>query len=173
MVTKPVPKPALRPVATIAEPPAPVKKKKRKLLPIIGVIFVLALLASAGSWYFLYGPGSAQHAAEKAANQPPKPPVFITLEPFTVNLQGGDHFLQLGVVLQVSNDETSDTVKAYLPQIRNRLLLLLSSKSPADLESIEAKRKLADEILAETRLPLAESVRPDIQGVLFSSMVIQ
>ena len=75
--------------------------------------------------------------------------------------------------LQVTSDATADTVKAYLPEIRNRLLLLLSSQAAADLASVDAKRKLADEILAETRAPLADSVRPEIQGVLFSSMVIQ
>ena len=172
MATKPAPKPALRPVATVAEP-APTVKKKRRLMPFVWITLVLALLAGGASWYFLLGPGSAAHAAQKAASEPPKPPVFITLEPFTVNLQGGDHFLQLGVVLQVTSDTTADTVKAYLPEIRNRLLLLLSSQAAADLASADAKRKLADEILAETRAPLADSVRPEIQGVLFSSMVIQ
>lgn len=172
MATKPAPKPALRPVATVAEP-APTVKKKRRLMPFVWITLVLALLAGSASWYFLLGPGSAAHAAQKAAIAPPKPPVFITLEPFTVNLQGGDHFLQLGVVLQVTSDTTADTVKAYLPEIRNRLLLLLSSQAATDLASTDAKRKLADEILAETRAPLADSVRPEIQGVLFSSMVIQ
>jgi flagellar FliL protein len=99
--------------------------------------------------------------------------VFVALEPFTVNLQGGEHFLQIGLVLQVANDETGETIKSYLPQIRNSLLLLLSSKTPEQLASIDAKRKLADEILAETRLPLGPKAGEGIQSVLFGSMVVQ
>lgn len=170
MATKPAAKPQLRPVAAEETPEEP-PKKKGKLLPAL--ILAIVLLGGGGggaAWYFLHKSAPADAATK--APEPPKPPVFVTLEPFTVNLQGGDHFLQLGIVLQVKDEATSEAIKTFLPQIRNRLLLLLSSKSPTDLESVEAKKKLADDILAETRQPLGDA-GAGVQSVLFGSMVIQ
>ncbi len=172
-------KPGLKPVAA-PEPEAvaaPAKKKKPLLLIAVALL-VLILGGGGAAWYFTHGSasdaaGAAKDAKAKEKPKVAKPPVFVNLEPFTVNLSGGDHFLQLGVVLQVTNDETAEAIKNHLPQIRNRLLLLLSSKLPAQLNSLEDKQKLADEILADTRQPLGEEEAKNVETVLFSSMVIQ
>ncbi|MGA2551731.1 MAG: flagellar basal body-associated protein FliL [Burkholderiaceae bacterium] len=173
MATKPATKPPLKSVPAAAEEEAPVaKKKKSKLMLILPIVFVLLAGAGGGAWYFLHK-GKDAEAAKAAEPAPVKPPVFVNLEPFTVNLQGGEHFLQIGLVLQVNSDETSEAIKVFLPQIRNSLLLLLSSKTPEELASIDAKHKLADEILAETRKPLGPAVAEGVQAVLFGSMVVQ
>jgi flagellar FliL protein len=167
-------KPALKPVPAQAQAEAPAAPKK-KLLPIIVIAVLVAFLAGGAAWHFL-GPKPATAEAGK----PGKPvkavvpqPSFMTLETFTVNLAGAEHFLQLGVVLQLDSEKTADEVKTYLPRIRNDILLLLSSKTAADLDAPGGKQKLADEILAATRKPLDEETRDKIQGVLFSSLVVQ
>ena len=174
MATKPATKTPLKPIPSTPEDAAvPEKKKKMKLMLILPIVLVLLGGAGGGAWYFMHH-GKEGEQAEKAKEPVPvKPPVFVTLEPFTVNLQGGEHFLQIGLVLQVANDETSEEIKTYLPQIRNRLLLLLSSKTPEQLESIEAKRKLAEDVLVETKAPLGPKISEGVQSVLFASMVVQ
>ncbi len=115
----------------------------------------------------------------KAKASPPrrrregKPPVFSTLENFTVNLAGdGEHFLQLGVVLQLKDEETADKVKAYLPQIRNKILLLLSAKTADELQTPKGKQALIDEILVATREPL-HADGDNVQAVLLGGLLVQ
>lgn len=160
------------------------KKGKSKLLLILVVVFALLAGGGGGAAWFFHQKAAAADAKEaedgkdgkegKPAKKAEsgKPPVFDTLENFTVNLAGGDHFMQLGIVLQVKDEETAEKVKTYLPQIRNRILLTLSAKTAEDLQSPEGKKKLIDEVLADAREPL-HAEGENIQAVLLGSMLIQ
>ena len=157
---------------------APAKGKGKLLLILVAVFALLAALGGGAAWWFHQKAVSA--AAKEGTEdgkatkkvEAGKPPVFTTLENFTVNLAGGDHFLQLGLVLQMKDEETAEKVKTYLPQIRNRVLLLLSSKTSEELESAKGKQTLIDEVLAATREPLgAEGDK--VQAVLLASMLVQ
>ncbi len=139
---------------------APPAKGKGKLILIAAIVFaVLAAVGGAAAWFFHQKAANAEakgdEAKPAAKKSDAKPPVFNTLENFTVNLAGeGEHFLQLGVVLQLKDEDTAEKVKAYLPQIRNKILLLLSAKTADDLQSPKGKQALIDEILVATREPL-------------------
>jgi len=129
-----------------------VAKPKSKKMLLIGIgVLVLALGAGAG-WYFTKG---GKHG-EEAHAPVPMTPKFITLEPFTVNLQReeGDQFLQIGITLKVMEPEgkveLEEKIKLHMPEIRSRLLLLLSNKRATELVPAEGKKKLAQEIVAET-----------------------
>lgn len=132
------------------EAEAPVKpKSKRLLLAVIGVLILGAI--GGGGWYFIKG----------RKHDEPKPvvveqPTFVVLEPFTVNLQHeeADQFLQTGITLKVSSAAVEEDIKQRLPEVRSRLLFLLSSKRPSELRSVEGKKKLAHEIAVETNAVL-------------------
>lgn len=149
------------------------KKKKGKLKILI---LLLVLLAGGGgaAWYFTQGSG--EHAAEPKP-EPPKPPVFVTLEPFTVNLQpsdAGDHYLQVGIDLKVADSKVVDEIKLHMPEIRNGVLLLLSSKQVEDISTVEGKQKLSAEIVAQANKPIsAKEPGKGVVGVFFTSFVIQ
>ena len=154
-------------------------KGKSKLLVIL--VAVLALLAIGGggaAWLFHQKASHADTVAEGDEAKPAKkaesgkPPVFVTLENFTINLADADHFMQLGLVLQVKDEETAEKVKSYLPQIRNKVLLLLSSKSAEELETPKGKDTLITQILASAREPF-RSEGDSVQAVLLGSMLIQ
>ena len=71
--------------ATLAAPAAaaaPAAKKKSKLLPLVLALLVLAAAGGGAAGWVL---GRAHEGAE-AKPAAAKPPVFHTLEPFTVNL---------------------------------------------------------------------------------------
>ena len=110
---------------------APARKKKSKLMLVLMMLVLLGAAGGGAAWWFL---GRA-HVEPDAKAAPIKPPLFHTLEPFTVNLaeENGDHYLQVSVVYQVTDDKAVDQVKIYLPVIRNRILLLLSAKRPSEL----------------------------------------
>ena len=144
-------------------------KKKSKLVLML-VILVLLGAGGGGGWYFTRGHGDGE--AKAAA----KPPLFMPLEPFTVNLaeESGEHYLQVGIVYQVADDQVIDQMKLYMPVLRNRLLLLLSAKRPSELAPAEGKRKLVDELVTAARESLPGTT-PDkgIAGALLASFVIQ
>ncbi len=155
-----------------AEAPAPAAPKKRHLMRWIVIAIVVLAAAGGAAWYFL-----APHAAgAESKSAAVKAPVYVPLEPFTVNLaeENGDHYLQVGITYQVSDDKLADTMKQYMPVLRNRILLLLSSKKPSDLASIDGKHKLVDELVAAVKEALPP-LPPDqqLRGALLSSFVIQ
>lgn len=181
---KPATKPA--PAAAPAEE-APAPKKKSKLVLIIVIVAVLLLAGGgAAAWYFLRAKDPAPAAAApgapgaapaaEAKHDPGKPPVFMTLEPFTVNLQqeGGEHFLQAGIVFQVADQKTVEAMKTYMPIIRNRILFLLSSKAPSDINTLDGKKKLAAELVAAARESLPGTTpERGVDSAFLSSFVIQ
>ena len=157
-----------------AAPAAPGKKPKSSRLKWI-LIAALPLLAagSAGGWYYLQH-GDA--AAPGEAKQPERPPQFMNLDSFTVNLaeEGGDHYLQIGVVYQVEDSKVVDNMKLYMPVVRDRILRLLSAKRPSDIASPEGKRKLIDELIAGARASIPGAAQDKgIRGALLSAFVIQ
>jgi flagellar protein FliL len=130
-------------------------RRKSKLIPILGV---LVLLGGGGgaAWYFL-GHKGGDHAAEKAVAE--APPIFLPIDQFTTNLnpEGGEQFLQAAFTLRVTDLEVVEAVKLRLPDVRNRILLLLSSKKAAELATVEGKQKLSVEIAQVTNEAIAPS----------------
>jgi flagellar protein FliL len=128
-----------------SESPAPARGGKRKL--IVVVLMLLALGGGGfGAWKYL-GAKAGEHPAEKPLAE--LPPVFVPIEQFTVNLNpdGGEQFLQTAFTLKVTDLDVVEAVKLRLPDLRNQILLLLSSKKAAELTTVEGKQKLAGEIL--------------------------
>ena len=170
-VPKAVPKAGAQ--AEVEEAPPVVKKSKKKL--IIMLLAVLLLAGGGGAaWYFMghKAPAGEQHAKP----EPAKPPVFLVMEPFTVNLQseGGEQFLQAAFTLQVATAEQVDSLKLYMPQVRSRILLLLSSKKATEINTAEGKKKLNAEIIAIVKQPFSAGAKPqEISDVFITSFVIQ
>lgn len=148
-------------------------KSKKKLIIMIAAV---VLLASGGAGWFLTHQKSDHKKEEAKHEEPAHAPVFVTLEAFTVNLQPDpdDKFLQLELSLQVSNPEQAELLKAQMPAVRSRLLMLLTSKTASDISTSEGKHKLSDEIVTEVKKPFSKNAKPqEVTGVFFTSFVIQ
>ena len=130
-----------------AEGDAKPAKKSRKLV-FMALAVVLLGAGGGGAWWW-----TNRDAGTAQASVAPRAPVFLNLEPFTVNLleENGEHYLQTSLVFQVADQQVVETMKLYLPVIRNRILLLLSSKRPSDIASPEGKAKLVGEVTSAVR----------------------
>ena len=147
-------------------------------------LFILLLLAVAGAsgggaWYLTskHDSKGEKHEAEAEPEHEPEeaaPPVFVSLEAFTVNLQPDGQFLQATFSLQMSDEKEAEKLKLYTPQIRSRMLLLLSSKTAETLAKQEGKTALIEEIKNLIEQPLAPGV-PTIKigNVFVTSFIIQ
>jgi flagellar FliL protein len=145
--------------------------RKKNFLLMLGALIALAGGGGGAAWYFLQSANAHTQKEEK-----PTPPVFVTLETFTVNLQGdgGEHYLQVGIDLKVADQAVAEAVKVHMPEIRNAVLLLLSNKHGGELASMEGKQKLSAEIQDQVNKPLAlKSGNKGVVGVYFTSFVIQ
>lgn len=160
--------------AAPAEDAAP-KKSNKTLFIIAGAAVVLAA-AGGGAWMFMNKGGQEHGDAKHAKAEPAKPPAFMSLETFTVNLQAEEaqqQFLQVNITLQTSEHD-QDAIKLHMPQVRNRLLLLLSSKKPSEILTVEGKKKLASEIIETMKQPFTpQGPAQEIQDVFFTSFVVQ
>ncbi|BBP03852.1 flagellar protein FliL [Sulfuriferula plumbiphila] len=150
----------------------PAVKSKKPLFLILGVAVLVLGGAGTAGWYFI----QPQSAHSRANAELPKPPVFINMEPFTVNLQSedSDKFLQTAFTLQVKDDAQVELIKLHMPQVRSRLLMLLSSQKAAEILTPEGKNKLAREIIAQANKPFEpKAASQSVTGVFFTSFVIQ
>jgi flagellar protein FliL len=147
-------------------------KKKGNLVKILAILLVLGGLGGGAAWYFTQS--GAKH--DEAKDEKAKPPVFVTLETFTVNLQpdGGssERYLQIGIDVKVADQAVVDQVKSYMPEIRHGILQLLSSKNSGQISGLEGKQKLSEEIKGQVAKPLAAAGKGVI-AVYFTSFVIQ
>lgn len=169
----------LKQAAPVEPQPAEAKPKPRKKRGLLIALVLLVLLgAGGGAWFFLQEQDGEAGAGAKAEapKEPEKPAVFFNLDSFTVNLQpeAGDQYLQVGLVVKVKDNATLELLKTQLPEIRNGILLLLSSKRASEISTVPGKEKLSGEILALVRKPLPpETAQQQVQAVFFAAFVIQ
>jgi flagellar protein FliL len=142
------------------EPPA---KKRGKLVLILCLSLVVAGSSAAG-FYFM------QPAHSDAGAAVPKPPVFVPLETFTVNLVSDPaqmQFMQAAITLKLEDKAAAELIKDRLPEVRDRVLLVLSAKRSSDILSVAGKQKLAIEIGEAVRkivVPTPPAAPADVAG---------
>lgn len=173
------------------------KKSKKLLIIILAVVLVLVLGGGGAAYMLLKKSDHAEDGDEDVAEETTKTkkkdkkkdhaalPVFVNLEPFTVNLvpETGDQYLQVILSLELEDATTEPALKAQMPKIRNNLTLLLSSKKASELLPKEGKEHLAealkDEINSVIEPPKknkkGEVTMPEgpVKSVLFTSFIIQ
>ena len=177
------------------EPVAHAKSSKKLLIIIIAVVLLVVVLGAVAAIVLLKkkgdhdeGEGEAKKPAAKAAKHETVP-VFVRLEPFTVKLQPDqekqEQYLQLVPELKVLEAPVGEKIKVYMPEIRHKMLLLLSSKKPSELSTPQGVDKLSSELRNQVNIivdgeqktapPADGRPRPDdsVQAVLFTSFIIQ
>ena len=178
-----------------AAPPKP--KKKLILLIVIGLVLVLAL--GGGGAYFLLKKKHVSGDEDETASAHAKPeakPIFVKLEAFTVKLMLDEgkteqQFMQTTPEFKVLDAHVAENVKAYMPEIRHNILLLLSSRKPSELSTPQGMEKLSVDIRKVSNVILdgpppksskgdketakADNPSPEdsVQAVLFSTFIIQ
>jgi flagellar FliL protein len=127
------------------------KAKGGKLKWILIGVGVLAILGGGGAAGYLFLTGGKQDATASAPKAEDMQPAVVNLQldPFLVNLAdpGGGHYLKATLTLELENQRAVDWINARLPRVRDRVLLLLSSKTSDELLTAEGKFRLRDDVL--------------------------
>jgi flagellar FliL protein len=104
---------------------------------------------------------------------------YITLSPPFVGNYGLDGTPKLkvykaDVALRVTGDEATKLVKANEPLIRNQLVALFAQQTTEAMNNVEAKEKLRQEALKQTRQVMNdETGKPVVEDLLFNNLIIQ
>jgi len=205
---------AAPPDAVDAPVAAPRGKKKVMLMAIIGLAVLLVVGGGGAAFYVMKQRAAAAAAAaeeegdDAASSKGDKhetktakadlkhAPTFVALDPFTVNLadREAERYAQVGMTLELTDQKSGDLLKAYMPAIRNNILLVLAGKTAAELMDHEGKLLLAAQVRAAALKPLGYEVpdpaaaasapkakkpaaddgdEPPVRAVHFSNFIIQ
>lgn len=148
------------------------KKSKRSLWIPLLVLVTLAACATAGYSYWRIEHQNAPTAAKEAP--PPAAPVFFPLDTFTVNLGDADRVLYVGVTLRMKTEADRARLNDYLPEVRSRMLLLLSRQDATKLATDDGKKQLANDIKETLSAPLiAGQPKQNITDVLYTAFILR
>lgn len=148
-----------------------------------GVLIVLALLlvlgAGGGAWWWFMGRPAAAATTANAPNarlEKPVEPVFVGLEPFTVNLQpnGRSRYLHVAISLKVADEKVQALLVKHLPEVRSRVLTVLANRDADALLLPAEKERLATELRAALEQPFGKyPAAAGISQVMFTTFMLQ
>lgn len=160
--------------AAVAEE-APKKGKGKLLIIIVAVVAVVLIGGGVAAWLLL-----SRHDAEEGAKQEEHAeeehaaPIYEKLETFTVNLADQEGYLQTDIQLVLEDAKVQEKIKTHLPEVRDAMIRLLSSKTAAELSQQEGKDKLAEDIQKQINEVLGvKGKEKGVKKVLFGAFIIQ
>jgi len=172
-----------------ASEPAPVKAGIPVKLVIIIVAGTLALGLGGAFVFFKFMAGDhggegqkaeatvakaagAGETEAKSSGKASSPGTIYDVEPFIVNLADTPEvrYLKLTVKLELDNQDTSAELANRVPQVRDTILVLLTSKDAASIRTPQGKYQLRDEITQRVNSLLP---RPGVRAAYFTDFVVQ
>jgi len=159
------------------------KKGGSKLPLLVGVVVAVLVLGGGGAWWFgLFGHkgGDAAEAKEHAepaggegeAGHPADVGALAPLDPFIANLsdEDGRRYVKATLQLEFTKSTVPPEFNARLPQIRDLLVTLLSSKTFAEVRTPQGKAVLRDEIVSRVNHALRQDL---VKAVYFTEFIVQ
>ncbi|RDB42759.1 flagellar basal body-associated protein FliL [Halomonas sp. DQ26W] len=149
-----------------------------KLLWLMILLVMMSTVAAGVAIYLVMNDRSNGSGNMQEQKLERKAPIFLKIDPFTVNLTDddfGSRLLYIGMSLKVGDEETREILDEHMPQVRSRLLMLFSGKQASQLTSPEGKRRLSEEVIAVLSAPPLTEPQPplDIRDVLFTEFIVQ
>lgn len=161
-------------------------KDNKKIFIIIGA--VLAALAVGGGGMYIMGgkgggakhqqePAKAEGAAEGGEKGAAKEgeaaaaSSSYALEPFIVNIYDGQEmrYLKLKVEFELSSSLAKAEIDSHLAPLRDAILILLTTKTMQEIQDLQGKNTLREQILAAA----AKTVPGKVTKVYFTDFVVQ
>lgn len=146
-----------------------IKEKKSGSKKMLIIIAVAAILVIAGG-FFTYTQLIARGKSGESHKEEEKKTALIPLDPFVVNLAEQGRFLKVTMQLELSDAKNQPVATEKVPQFRDAIITLISSKSAESLSSPEGKIQLKDELL----LRINQAAGKDLfKNIYFTEFVMQ
>jgi flagellar FliL protein len=135
------------------------KPRRRRLLRIIGLLFLAGALA--GGWFFFLkpsGPSQPKEVVHTAGT-------VVTLDPITINLAGG-HFLKLGMALQADAKAGEEVTGAKALDLA---IEVFSGKTLTELSTKDGREKAKEKLVGA----VTEAYENEVYDIYFTEFVYQ
>ena len=155
---------------------------KKKGFPMKIILLCVVFLLVAGGGFFVWKSGllgkfsdeSKKLVAEKTADATTKVDIgpIYSLDEFIVNLAdaGGKRYLKIRLDLELNGENVKEEIGRRLPQLKDGVLTLLSSKRFEDINEMEGKSQLRAELLSELNQHVATGI---ITNIYFIEFIVQ
>jgi flagellar FliL protein len=158
----------------------PKEEKKGSALKFIIIGVVVLVLVGGGfvGWKIFFAPAAEDATPEAVSSEneinelEETTSQTFTMETFVVNLNdpSGKRYLKTNIALEYMTEEMGEELKHRLPQLRDLILLLLSSKSLNDIQTVDGKLELRRELIQRINQVLTSG---KIRNLYFTEFVIQ
>ena len=159
------------------------EKKPKRSFPKLIILGVLVIVLGVGGYLgwdmFIKegkkeGKNEAQISETQTQENKEEAPITYPLDTFIVNLMdksgSGKRYLKVGIILEIGNQEQGMMIEKYKPQLRDTILILLSSKSFKEISTMEGKLELKQELLLRVNQILSEAI---VRRIYFTEFVVQ
>jgi len=149
----------------------PVRAGNKSLFLIIGII-VIALAGGAAAYVFLFSnkSGGEEHAPAHKGEAKEAKSALVAIEPFVMNLAEQGRFLKVSMQFELADATAQAMVTEKMPQLRDAIITLVSSKSADSLASPEGKFHLKDELLLRANQAMGKEL---FKNLYFTEFVMQ
>ncbi|MHD0644035.1 flagellar basal body-associated FliL family protein [Pseudomonas aeruginosa] len=149
-----------------------------------------ALVVLAGIGGVVWALKSGYLNANPAAQAEPAPivveaPIYVKIPPFTVNIVkescGGSSsgacyskLFYVGLSYRVENKETESFLTEHMPELRSRLLMVMSEQDPDKILTKQGKADVAQKLLELVKEPFTNP-QPELKvaDVMFNEFIVQ
>ncbi len=158
-------------------------KPKKDLKKFFTAIFLIVNLSGLGlGAYLVYAATLGAHAKAISNAEAERElatfeetlrgaPVLYTMSAFNTNLDGVPRrLIRLDLSLEMMDEEGYEEVIGIVPQARDSIMRLLNSKTFDDVETVQGKLHLKNQIVAELNASLKKGV---VKNVYFNELVVQ
>ncbi len=97
---------------------------------------------------------------------------IVALKTFIVNLAdpGGRRYLKVKLELELENKDIEKELKARLPEVRDQIIMALSSKTFQQIQGIAGKKILREELTARANSVLKTG---KVKKAFFTEFIVQ
>ncbi len=165
-----------KPAEASAKPPKDWKK-------LLGLVFVVINISGVGGAAFVVFKNTIGYVRDPIADAVEKEkyvervkyfedrPIVYTLDPFVINLNGvPSKTIQLELSLEMLSEVGYEEVITKTTETRDKIVRILNEKSYPELESIQGKLLLKDQITVALNQYLKSGV---VKGVYFTNFIVQ
>jgi flagellar FliL protein len=145
----------------------PQKSKKKLIIIIAGALLVFAISGFFAYTMLLSKKGGAEEETDKKKEEKA---LLVALDPFVLNLAEQGRFLKVTIHFELSDASNQQLVENKIPQLKDAIIILLSSKSIESIASPEGKLQLKDELLLRANQTIGKDV---IKNLYFTEFVMQ
>ena len=147
-----------------------VPKKKRGLLKW-GVLALIIVALGAGG-YVGWQKFFAQNGGKSHVQAKPTKRIVYELDTFLVNLSdpGGRRYLKVNIKLELNDQEVVKEFNRRKFELRDKILMLLSSKRFDDIATLSGKMALKQEIISRLNASLKDG---RVEQVYFTDFLVQ